>query len=107
MKLVIAVLIAAFVVFKLLPDEAALASKQAPTTASHPLSAGSSVAPTLQLGSNSQAAGRPSRTFACDGRQYCSQMSSCEEATYFLRNCPGVKMDGDGDGIPCESQWCR
>ena len=43
----------------------------------------------------------------CDGRTQCSQMRSCAEATFFLQNCPGVKMDGDGDGIPCESQWCR
>src|SRR3954463_4916175 len=40
--------------------------------------------------------------FHCDGREHCSQMSSCEEATYFLRHCPNVKMDGDRDGIPCE-----
>jgi len=45
--------------------------------------------------------------FKCDGRTYCSQMTSCEEATYFLRNCPGVKMDGNNDGVPCEQQWCR
>ncbi len=44
--------------------------------------------------------------FRCDGRKYCSQMNSCAEATYFLRHCPGVKMDGDGDGVPCEDQWC-
>ena len=44
--------------------------------------------------------------FSCDTRQYCSQMRSCEEARYFLANCPGVKMDGDRDGIPCEEQWC-
>ena len=44
--------------------------------------------------------------FHCDGRQYCSQMTSCDEAKYFLSNCPDVKMDGDHDGIPCESQWC-
>jgi Tfp pilus assembly protein PilE len=51
--------------------------------------------------------------FTCDGRKYCSQMTSCAEAMYFLKNCPGVKMDGSGpgqdgpgDGIPCESQWC-
>jgi hypothetical protein len=42
----------------------------------------------------------------CDGRTQCSQMRSCEEATWFLRHCPGTAMDGDGDGIPCESQWC-
>jgi cold shock CspA family protein len=45
--------------------------------------------------------------FRCDGRTLCSQMHSCEEATYFLKNCPGVKMDGNNDGIPCERQWCR
>jgi cold shock CspA family protein len=44
--------------------------------------------------------------FRCDGRTLCSQMTSCEEATFFLRNCPGVQMDGNGDGIPCEKQWC-
>ena len=44
--------------------------------------------------------------FKCDGRQHCSQMTSCEEATYFQKNCPGTKMDGDHDGIPCEQQHC-
>jgi predicted negative regulator of RcsB-dependent stress response len=44
--------------------------------------------------------------FKCDGRTYCSQMTSCAEATYFLQNCPGVKMDGNNDGTPCEQQWC-
>ena len=44
--------------------------------------------------------------YKCNGRQHCSQMRSCEEATFFIRNCPNTKMDGDGDGIPCERQWC-
>jgi cold shock CspA family protein len=48
----------------------------------------------------------PASTFRCDGRTHCSQMTSCEEARHFLRNCPGVKMDSDGDGEPCEQQWC-
>jgi hypothetical protein len=47
------------------------------------------------------------RAFSCDGRQYCSQMRSCEEAKYFVVNCPGVKMDGDRNGITCEKQWCN
>lgn len=47
-----------------------------------------------------------SNGFTCDGRQHCSQMRSCEEAEYFLNNCPNVKMDGDQDGEPCEDQWC-
>ncbi|MBL0907626.1 excalibur calcium-binding domain-containing protein [Pectobacterium carotovorum] len=40
--------------------------------------------------------------FVCDGRQYCSQMNSREEAYFFLQNCPNPRMDGDNDGIPCE-----
>jgi hypothetical protein len=47
-----------------------------------------------------------SEAFSCDGRTRCPQMKSCAEATYFIRNCPGTEMDGDGDGLPCESQWC-
>lgn len=47
-----------------------------------------------------------SNPFQCDGRKSCSQMTSCKEARYFLKNCPGTEMDGDHDGIPCESQWC-
>jgi endonuclease YncB( thermonuclease family) len=54
------------------------------------------------------AVAQPARTaYRCDGRTYCSQMSSCEEATWFLQHCPGVKMDGNRDGVPCEKQWCR
>lgn len=45
--------------------------------------------------------------FSCNGKVYCSQMTSCTEATFYQKNCVGTKMDGDGDGIPCESQWCR
>jgi cold shock CspA family protein len=47
-----------------------------------------------------------SSPYRCDGRQHCSQMTSCSEARFFLQNCPGTKMDGDGDGVPCEEQWC-
>jgi len=43
--------------------------------------------------------------FKCDGRQHCSQMTSYEEAKYFIQHCPNTKMDGDNDGIPCERQF--
>lgn len=46
-------------------------------------------------------------SFHCDGRTHCSEMTSCAEAQFFLRNCPGVEMDGDSDGEPCEQQWCN
>lgn len=47
-----------------------------------------------------------SGNFQCNGKVYCSEMSSCAEAKFYLRNCPGTKMDGNNDGIPCEKQWC-
>ncbi|WP_426703129.1 cold shock domain-containing protein [Rhodanobacter sp. Col0626] len=46
----------------------------------------------------------PAPAFSCDGRTRCAQMTSCAEATFFIKQCPGTQMDGDG--IPCESQWC-
>lgn len=48
----------------------------------------------------------PAASFHCDGRKYCSQMTSCAEATYFLNRCPYTQMDGDHDGVACERQWC-
>lgn len=47
-----------------------------------------------------------SDAYRCDGRKHCYQMNSCAEAKFFLSRCPGVQMDGDNDGIPCEDQWC-
>lgn len=49
----------------------------------------------------------PAQAFTCDGRTHCSQMTSCAEATYFLQHCPNTQMDGNGDGEPCEQQWCN
>jgi cold shock CspA family protein len=47
-----------------------------------------------------------SPNYHCDGREHCSQMTSCAEAKWFIRNCPNTKMDGDNDGIPCEQGVC-
>ena len=43
-------------------------------------------------------------SYTCDGRVYCSQMKSCDEARWVLAHCPGAKMDGDRDGLPCEDR---
>lgn len=69
-----------------------------------PAAAASSAAPAAE--GESAAPPVVSSGSRCDGRRHCSQMTSCAEAKYFLANCPGVKMDGDGDSIPCEMQWC-
>lgn len=50
---------------------------------------------------------KPKPSYRCDGRQHCSQMRSYDEAKYFNDFCPNTKMDGDGDGIPCERQFGR
>lgn len=44
--------------------------------------------------------------FKCDGRVYCSQMNSREEARYFVAHCPGTKMRST-PGEPCknDSRW--
>ncbi len=53
-----------------------------------------------------QAAQTTPGPFRCDGRTHCSQMTSCNEATFFINNCPATSMDGNNDGVPCEQQWC-
>ena len=67
------------------------------------------IADATQIAKTSSAGRIPkqSTSYKCDGRVYCSQMTSCAEAKFFLANCPGVTMDGDNDGIPCERQWCH
>lgn len=44
--------------------------------------------------------------YQCSGKTRCGEMASCDEAKFYLLNCPGTITDGDGDGIPCEDQWC-
>jgi len=35
-------------------------------------------------------------------RTTCSRIATCEEARYRLDTCGQTRLDGDGDGIPCE-----
>lgn len=73
-------------------------------------SASTAIAPTHLVGERkapTEVIAPPAAKFGCDNRKYCSQMTSCAEAKFFLASCPGVKMDGDKDGIPCEEQWCK
>lgn len=44
--------------------------------------------------------------FICGGKRYCREMSHCDEAKFYLRQCGLSRIDGDGDGIPCE-KICR
>lgn len=49
------------------------------------------------------ASGTPS---ACGAKRTCGEMASCEEARFHLEVCGLTRLDGDGDGVPCES-LCR
>jgi endonuclease YncB( thermonuclease family) len=44
--------------------------------------------------------------FQCGSKRYCREMTSCEEARFYLRQCGLSRLDGDKDGVPCES-ICR
>lgn len=44
--------------------------------------------------------------FTCGGKTTCGQMSSCAEAEFYLNTCGVSRLDGDKDGVPCES-LCR
>lgn len=41
--------------------------------------------------------------FTCAGKTICGQMSSCAEAQFYLNSCGVSRLDGDKDGVPCES----
>jgi len=44
--------------------------------------------------------------FSCGGKQYCREMASCAEARFHLSQCGLTRLDGDRDGVPCET-LCR
>lgn len=44
--------------------------------------------------------------FTCAGKRFCREMTSCEEAKYYLTRCGVRSLDGDSDGVPCE-RLCR
>ena len=41
--------------------------------------------------------------FSCTPSKTCSRMETCEEALHHLTVCGNKRLDGDGDGIPCQS----
>lgn len=47
-----------------------------------------------------------SSNFSCQGKTHCSEMTSCQEALFYVENCSDTQMDGNHDSIPCEQQWC-
>ena len=46
----------------------------------------------------------PSGDFSCAPSKTCGRMESCEEALYHLNVCGNKRLDGDGDGVPCQTK---
>lgn len=44
-----------------------------------------------------------SGSFTCAGKHLCGQMTSCAEAKFYLTSCGVKSLDGDKDGVPCET----
>ena len=44
--------------------------------------------------------------FTCAGKRRCGEMTSCEEAKFYLTSCGVRSLDGNHDGVPCE-KLCR
>lgn len=65
---------------------------------------GASASPTVYEAIASGVTATPVR--ACGVKWKCGQMNSCDEAQYQLRVCGLSRLDGDGDGVPCE-KLCR
>lgn len=42
-------------------------------------------------------------SFSCGSKRTCGEMNSCAEANHYLNSCGRSRLDGDGDGVPCES----
>jgi endonuclease YncB( thermonuclease family) len=45
----------------------------------------------------------PETDFVCGGKRFCREMRSCAEARFHLERCGLTRLDGDGDGTPCET----
>jgi endonuclease YncB( thermonuclease family) len=41
--------------------------------------------------------------FTCSGKTKCGQMTNCAEAQFYLNSCGISRLDGDKDGVPCET----
>ena len=48
----------------------------------------------------------PTSEISCGSKRYCGEMASCAEAQFYLERCGLGRLDGDHDGIPCET-LCR
>lgn len=75
--------------------------KQHPATMTAPIAAAFSHVPAAAASSRSDPALQLQSGQDCS-KKHCSEMSSCDEARYYLSVCGKKALDGNADGIPCE-----
>ncbi len=46
---------------------------------------------------------QPGLAADCGGKRCCRDMANCAEAAHYLKDCGLRRLDGDSDGIPCET----
>jgi endonuclease YncB( thermonuclease family) len=46
------------------------------------------------------------KDFTCGSKNYCNEMTTCEEAKFYLKECGLSRLDGNNDGVPCAT-LCR
>jgi hypothetical protein len=47
---------------------------------------------------------RANTRFQCEGKNSCAELSACDEATFYVENCPDVLVDMSS--LACKTQWC-
>ena len=85
------------------PFHAPLLSKALPLTSS---ATGATLA-TTATPSAMQFSDSPKAQFECGSKRTCKDMTSCDEAKFHLTQCGLKRLDGDGDGIPCNGLCLR
>jgi len=43
--------------------------------------------------------------FECEGKKSCADLSACEEAVFYVENCPDTLLDMDI--LACKTRWCN
>jgi endonuclease YncB( thermonuclease family) len=45
----------------------------------------------------------PAKAYSCGSKTSCREMTSCDEARFYLERCFLLRLDDDNDGTPCEA----
>ena len=45
--------------------------------------------------------------FSCGKKRFCKQMTSCDEAIFYLQVCKLSRLDGNADGVLCSNKLCK